>query len=408
LQKKNTTFTFVIWHYNGTILYFLEMVELVNQDIKFDHDDLTEVKKQLRYLTASYALETLDNWSYVDLFKDFEHLISFRKALKPTKDELVLVKIMLHIFTLDHFEPAFRAKLKKEFFENLKITPIKLKFLINAVRRIDKNEATPEIALCIASDIKYRQKLTKKYFLRQEEMYSERMLSEDDGIDRLVVLENIFKQMNDYQFKTKFAEKLWREKSVNASIRMGRFIKQEKQENSLLSNKEAMTMIKTSSRNQIDLINIADKRAGIMITVNAILLTLMIPLFASYIFDVSSFIVPMFILIITSGCAIVLATLATKPISSQAATKVDMLEGKRSLFYFDNFRELEKEEYVEVINELIVKSSYLEKAIYTDLYDTGIILSIKFKRLRWCYTVFALGIVLTLLSFMFCVIYFDI
>jgi len=36
----------------------------------------------------------------------------------------------------------------------------------------------------------------------------------------------------------------------------------------LLSNKEAMTMIKTSSRNQIDLTNIADKRAGIMITAN--------------------------------------------------------------------------------------------------------------------------------------------
>jgi len=36
----------------------------------------------------------------------------------------------------------------------------------------------------------------------------------------------------------------------------------------LLSNKEAMTMIKTSSRNQIDLTNIADKRAEIMITAN--------------------------------------------------------------------------------------------------------------------------------------------
>ena len=36
----------------------------------------------------------------------------------------------------------------------------------------------------------------------------------------------------------------------------------------LLSNKEAMTMIKTSSRNQIDLTNIADKRTEIMITAN--------------------------------------------------------------------------------------------------------------------------------------------
>lgn len=384
------------------------MTASVNQDITFDKGDLAEVKKQLQHLVASYDLETLDEWSSISLSKDFKYLASFTKVSKLAEDELILAEIMLHIFMLDHFEPILEAELRRKFFESLKIPPEKLVFLQDASQRIETNQNISEVALCIASDIRYRQRLTKKYFLQQEEMYSKGMLSEDGNVDSLVALENIFNQMNDYQFKTKFAKKLWREKSINASIRMGRFVKKVKQENSLLFNKKAMMMIKTSSRNQIDLVNIADKRAGIMITVNAILLTLMIPLFASYIFDVSSFIVPMFILITTSGCAIVLATLATKPINRAAAKKTEMLEGKRSLFYFDNFRELEKEEYVEAINELIIKSSYLEKAIYADLYDTGIKLSIKFKRLRWCYTVFAVGVVLTLVSFMFCVIYFDI
>jgi len=189
---------------------------------------------------------------------------------------------------------------------------------------------------------------------------------------------------------------------------MSQFIEKSKRENSLLFNKIAMTMIKTSSRNQIDLINIADKRAGIMITVNAILLTLMIPLFASYIFDVSSFIIPMLILIISSGITIVLATLATKPLNRKSPEMYDLIKGNRSIFYFDNFKDLNKGQFTKTVNDLVVKSSYLENAIYADLYDTGIKLSLKFKRLRWCYSIFAIGIISTIISFVFCILYFDI
>jgi hypothetical protein len=87
--------------------------------------------------------------------------------------------------------------------------------------------------------------------------------------------------------------------------------------------------------------------------------------------------------------------------------KKELEDGTKSLFYFDNFKNMAKEEFVNSANELIVKSSYFDKSIFTDLYDVGVTLSVKYKRLRWCYSVFAIGIVLTIITFIACVVYFD-
>lgn len=167
-----------------------------------------------------------------------------------------------------------------------------------------------------------------------------------------------------------------------------------------------MTMIKTSSRNQIDLLSIAGKKAGIMITVNSILLTILIPLYASYIFDFSSYIIPINILVVTCGFTILFALLATRPSSNpDDINNFDQLNsGERSIFYFKNFARLSKDKFVEGANELLLKEVSFEKAVFTDLYDVGVDLDRKFTRLRWCYTIFASSILLTMLSYIFSVI----
>lgn len=185
-------------------------------------------------------------------------------------------------------------------------------------------------------------------------------------------------------------------------------IQKQRDESSLMNNKQAMTMFKTSSRNQIDLKNIADKKAGIMITVNSILLTLLIPLFASYIFDFSSFIIPVAILAVTCGLTILLATLATRPsICEDEMTNEKISTGQKSIFYFKNFANLSKKEFVNEVQELLNKDSAFEKSVFTDLYDVGVDLDRKYKRLRWCYTIFGTGIIFTMLSFVFCIIYYS-
>jgi len=222
-----------------------------------------------------------------------------------------------------------------------------------------------------------------------------------------------YTEVLDYLTKTRYYSNAATEKRLARKIqnknKLIKFIQQQKAASSITNNKRAMTMVKTSSRNQIDLLSIADKKAGIMITVNSILLTILIPLFASYIFNFSSYIIPIIILVVTCAITIIFATLATRPSANPDAkdSEEKLNSGETSIFYFKNFARLSKDEFVEGANVLLNKDVAFEKAVFTDLYDVGIDLDRKYRSLRWCYTVFATGIVLTMISFIFSVIYFS-
>ena len=218
----------------------------------------------------------------------------------------------------------------------------------------------------------------------------------------------------DYISKSKFysqyAIENYLSKKVKNKAKLIKHIQKQKSGASILNNKHAMTMIKTSSRNQVDIVSIADKKAGIMITVNSILLTLLIPMFASYIFDFSTFIIPISILIVTNGLTILLATLATRPsmVVKDELTNEKIHTGQKSVFYFKNFATLSKNDFVNEAKELLTKDSAFEQSVFTDLYDVGIDLDRKYKRLRWCYTIFGTGIALTMLSFVIVIIFSSI
>ncbi|MDA8692439.1 DUF5706 domain-containing protein [Saprospiraceae bacterium] len=209
------------------------------------------------------------------------------------------------------------------------------------------------------------------------------------------------------KFYTQYSVENYLSKKVKNKAKLIKHIQKQKSGASILNNKHAMTMIKTSSRNQVDIVSIADKKAGIMITVNSILLTLLIPMFASYIFDFSSFIIPISILIVTNGLTILLATLATRPsmVAKDELTSEKIHTGQKSVFYFKNFATLSKADFVHEAKEILTKDSAFEQSVFTDLYDVGIDLDRKYKRLRWCYTIFGTGILLTMLSFVVVIIF---
>ena len=280
-------------------------------------------------------------------------------------------------------------------------------FLTDSITALDRPKRESSAHMRLASDVIYGFRTSKKYFKHLETKYKEFDLLTKGKKDRLEIMDNHYDLLKRYKFYSDRPKKMWRLKKNKAIKRLKKFTRKERNNATLSSNKLAMTVIKTTSRNQVDLVSIADKKAGIMITVNSIVLSLMIPIFASYIFDLSSYIIPMFILLITSGATIVLATLATKPLSLDSMNKKELENGTKSLFYFDNFKNMDREEFVDSANELIVKSSYFDKSIFTDLYDVGVTLSVKYRRLRWCYSIFAIGIALTVITFIACVVYFD-
>lgn len=115
----------------------------------------------------------------------------------------------------------------------------------------------------------------------------------------------------------------------------------------------------------------------------------------------------MSLLAVTCGVTIILATLATRPPETTTIESDDMKSGKRSIFYFKNFSKLKKAEFLSEVEGVLARDSAFEKTVFTDLYDVGVELNHKYTRLRWCYTVFGIGMLLTMISFLFCIFYFS-
>jgi len=219
--------------------------------------------------------------------------------------------------------------------------------------------------------------------------------------DNFKISSGLVDYISQTKYYTEYASQKNLAKKIKNKQKLISYVQKQKDGSSLLNNKHAMTMIKTSSRNQVDLVSIADKKAGIMITVNSILLTILIPMFASYIFDFSRYIIPIGLLTVTSGLTILFATLATRPsLVNNEATDAKISTGQKSIFYFKNFSNLSKSDFVEEARDLITRDTVFEQSVLTDLYDVGIDLDLKYKRLRWCYTIFGAGIILTMISFL--------
>ncbi len=166
------------------------------------------------------------------------------------------------------------------------------------------------------------------------------------------------------------------------------------------TNRSAQMMFKTALRNHMDLSNLADNKANIMLSVNALIVTIAVPMAAGYVNDASHLMVPVIILLLTCLVSMIFATLATRPIPMTGLTSQEDIKGGRSnLFFFGNFYRMGIKEYDEGMNAVISEDENLESAIKRDLYFLGRSLGKKYNQLRICYNLFMIGVVLSVVLF---------
>lgn len=212
-----------------------------------------------------------------------------------------------------------------------------------------------------------------------------------------------FKQHHYY---TAAAQELYGEQFDLNKKRLKKISKPEKkkEEAPLISeNKSAQMMFKTALRNHMDLSSLADNKANIMLSINALILTILMPLAASYVRDNFYLLVPMVLLMATCLCSIVFATLATRPIRMAGHTDIEKIkEGAANLFFFGNFYKMQLNAYKEGMHYTIANQGILDDAIMRDLFFLGKSLGNKYRQLRICYTVFLTGMVTTVVMFGIC------
>jgi len=156
------------------------------------------------------------------------------------------------------------------------------------------------------------------------------------------------------------------------------------------------TMYRTTYRTHVNLSSIADNKANIMLSINAIILSI---IFANLLPKISSdpyLGIPTVGLVLTCLISIIYATLSTRPkITEGKFTRKDIEEKKSNLLFFGNFYNMELKDYEWGVEEMIKDEDFLYSSMTRDIYWLGKVLAKKYRYLSICYGVFMYGLIIT-------------
>ncbi len=162
------------------------------------------------------------------------------------------------------------------------------------------------------------------------------------------------------------------------------------------------TMFRVTLRNHITLSDIADTKANILLSVNAIIVSLALSNLIPKLDNASNehLIIPTVIFILFTTASMILSVLATRPnVTSGKFSRQDVEDKKVNLLFFGNFHKMKLADFEWAMNELMKDKDYLYNSMTKDLYFLGKVLDKKYKILRVTYTVFIIGIVISILAF---------
>jgi len=162
------------------------------------------------------------------------------------------------------------------------------------------------------------------------------------------------------------------------------------------------TMFRVALKNHITLSDIADTKANILLSVNAIIISVALSNLLPKLDNPSNtyLIYPTLIFLTFTVICIVLSVLATRPnVTKGQFTKEDVSNKKVNLLFFGNFHQMSLSEFEWAMEEMMQDKEYLYGSLTKDLYFLGLVLNRKYNLLRITYSVFMVGIVLSVLAF---------
>lgn len=223
---------------------------------------------------------------------------------------------------------------------------------------------------------------------------------------------NIKMFRNEHEFYTAYAKENWEE---GKERNLKQLVKEKKTEKEI-AKKEALkakyksespdrgiqTLFRVTLKNHLTLSDIADTKANILLSVNAIIISVALSNLIPKLDNPSNeyLIWPTGIFITFSVISMVLAVLATRPnVTSGQFTKQDVEDKKVNLLFFGNFHKMSLGDYEWAIKELVKDNQYIYSSLTKDLYFLGLVLNRKYKILRLTYTIFIIGIVISVIAF---------
>ncbi len=224
--------------------------------------------------------------------------------------------------------------------------------------------------------------------------------------------------LTSHKYYTTFAAKKWGKVEGKNLAQLLKKQKKRTQENKKIKQKKAAldfkknkiempergveTMFRVALRNHITLSDIADTKANILLSVNAIIISMALSTLIPKLDNSSNhyLIIPSLIFITFTVASIILSIMATRPnVTEGKFTKEDVANKKVNLLFFGNFHQMNLQDFEWGMEEMMKDRDYLYGSLTKDLYFLGLVLNRKYKLLRITYTVFMIGIIVSVIAF---------
>jgi len=229
-------------------------------------------------------------------------------------------------------------------------------------------------------------------------------------------IENIKLFTEKHRFYTPYAVEHWKPKKdenllsiLENQKKLGKKFEKEKTKAKLKAKykndnpeRSIQTLYRTTLRNHIKLSDIADTKANILLSVNAIIISLALANIIPKLDAASNrhLMMPTLVLVCFSVASIILSIMSTRPnVTSGEFTKEQVRKRDVNILFFGNFHKMPFDQYKWAIDEILKDKDYVYEALTKDLYLLGIVLNRKYNLLRWTYTIFMTGIIISVISF---------
>ncbi|MEW4923804.1 Pycsar system effector family protein [Algibacter sp. 2305UL17-15] len=386
------------------------VVNFLNEklDTSFTYHNLTHTQRVVEDAKTLAELSNIDEaQKNLLLAAAWLHDTGFTKGVKNHEDESVIIA--------------------KDFLESQNCPKADIKvicdlILATKIDAVPNNQLEKIIRDADCSHIGSKNYLEISELLRKEwELQCNKTFTEIEWLD-----ENIDFLSTKHRFHTNEAALSWdkrKGKNLSELLKLrkkldvdNKKLKQKKEELSFKKNKVELpergieTMFRVTLKNHITLSNIADTKANILLSVNAIIVSLVLSNLVSKLDNPSNdyLIWPTVIFVGFTVASIILSILATRPnVTSGKFTKEDVANKKVNLLFFGNFHKMSLKDFEWAMGEMMQDRDYLYSSMKKDLYFLGLVLDKKYKILRLTYSVFMIGIIVSVIAFAIAFKYFG-
>lgn len=160
------------------------------------------------------------------------------------------------------------------------------------------------------------------------------------------------------------------------------------------------TMFRTAYRVQMDLTALADNKANMMISINAIIISIIIAAVAPKLDANPWLLIPTTVFLLGTLISVTFAILAARPrLQKNPVSLSGLRKAEGNILYFGAFANMQKSEFLEGMMDLMLDRTDLYETMIKNLYDLGSVLKKKFGLLQVAYTTFMVALALSVFAF---------